>query len=63
MIEPPSWLVRISDDRNRASPGAVTLMATPEMMWSTPNDTVAMAWTNPPRAPPIMPMSRPAQPP
>src|SRR5690606_13165983 len=40
------------DDRNRVRPGARMLMATPEMMWSTPKLTVATAWSRPPRAPP-----------
>src|SRR5258705_13408027 len=50
-IEPP-WLLyflaNISDDRNRAKPGPRMLMATPEMTWSTPNCTVAMACNSPP---------------
>src|SRR5262245_15977861 len=37
------------------------LIATPETMWSTPNVTVAMACTRPPRTPPSAPKMTPYQ--
>ena len=59
VMPPPGRLANTSRDRNRASAGARMLMATPEMMWSTPNPTVATAWSRPPAAPPAMPMAMP----
>ncbi|MFD0467525.1 hypothetical protein ACFQ0B_03790 [Nonomuraea thailandensis] len=44
-----------TSDRKRVMPGPSRLMATPLMMWSTPNVTVAMACRSPPSAPPSSP--------
>jgi hypothetical protein len=54
--ETPSQLTEV---RNSVSPTASRLMATPEMMWSTPNTTVAIACSMPPSAPPAMPRATP----
>src|ERR687886_622938 len=45
---PPLACEKYSLDRNSASPGASRLIATPEMMWSTPKVTVATACSSPP---------------
>ncbi len=61
VMPPPERAAKTSPDRNRARAGARMLMATPEMMWSTPKPTVATAWSRPPAAPPAIPMARPHQ--
>lgn len=40
-------------------PPAKVMMATPEMMWSTPKVTVAVACRRPAAAPPATPMATP----
>ena len=70
VMVPSPWPTKISLDRNRVTPGARMLMATPDTMWSTPKVTVARAWSRPPSAPPRRrrrsaahgPQCQPAQP-
>ena len=61
VMPPPGRWAKTSRDRKRARAGARMLMATPEMMWSTPKPTVATACSRPPAAPPAMPMTMPHQ--
>ena len=60
VIEPSPWPAKISLDRKRVIPGARMLMAKPDTTWSTPNVTVAMACSNPPKAPNTRPPTRAA---
>jgi hypothetical protein len=57
---PPGASEKYSFDRNNANPGASRLIATPEMMWSTPKVTVATACSSPASAPRISPNAAPA---
>jgi hypothetical protein len=59
--EPPCIPPNTRSDRYRARPGARMLIATPDTIWSTPNWTVAIAWSRPPRAPPTSPATSPHQ--
>ena len=49
---PPRTPTKEISDRNRTSPAASRLIATPLTMWSTPNVTVATACRRPPSMPP-----------
>ena len=59
VMPPPGRPWKTLSDRKRVIPGAITRMAAPEMMWSTPKLTVAIACSRPPTAPPAAPMSMP----
>ena len=58
VTEPPCAPTNNSLAMNRATPGAIRLMATPATMWLTPNVVVATLITRPPSMPPMMPPSR-----
>ena len=60
LIDPPSMpapaaLTNSRPAMNRATPGAMMLMAKPDTMWLTPNVAVARACSRPPRMPPMTP--------
>ncbi len=60
-VSPPPFMpVKTSLERYSVTPRPRMLMATPEMMWSTPNVTVTRACSSPPSAPPIAPAMTPA---
>ena len=57
---PPGASLNSSLDRYSAMPGARMLIATPEMMWSTPTVTVTSACSSPPSRPQTAPKNTPA---
>ncbi len=61
VLPPPGRPANVSDARYCTAPSAMMLIATPEMMWSTPKMTVAMACTRPPRVPMKIAPATPAQ--
>lgn len=58
---PPGSPTKVSDARYCTAPSAMMLIATPEMMWSTPKITVASACTKPPSMPIRIAPATPAQ--
>ena len=58
---PPGRPTKVSAARYCTAPTAMMLIATPEMMWSTPKTTVAVAWIRPPMAPISSAPATPAQ--
>src|SRR4051794_11330669 len=44
---PSALPTKIWLDKKRVTPGAMRLIAIPDTIWSTPNVTVAIAWTRP----------------
>src|SRR3954452_11569491 len=64
-VSPAPSLRRVysDSDRKQTTPAARMLIATPEIVWSTPKVTVATACSSPPRAPISSPPTiAPAQP-
>ena len=58
---PPGRPTKVSEARYCTAPSAMMLIATPEMMWSTPKMTVAMACSRPPSMPITIAPATPAQ--
>ena len=58
---PPGSPTKVFEARYWTAPSAMMLIATPEMMWSTPKITVAMACSSPPSMPIAIAPNTPAQ--
>ncbi len=58
---PPGSPAKVRVARYCTAPREMMLIATPEMMWSTPKMTVAMAWMSPPIIPIRIAPATPAQ--
>ena len=61
VVPPPGSPANVLEARYWTAPSEMMLTATPEMMWSTPKVTVAMAWSRPPSMPIAIAPSTPAQ--